>query len=285
MAFGKEDAQAGGANLDESPFEDELVVEDVQDEASPSQSDILKQFEELKKANEELKSRADQSSALKSSFDSLGERLEKSAKAQVQAPAPIPQREAGETMEQFKERINRTYLEDPFSALQDFSNRMIGGAVQTLAEQNLRLQRKMAYIESPDKDFVSKHRDEIEAELDRIPVDQQIKDPSVVNRTIDSVRARHMDEIVAQKVAEEIAKLSANGSLAPAATQRAPVGTSEVPLTPQAPSSATAGGRRVQVTPLKKSRILAQMRLEGMPPEKYNDYVGWLVEDGEFDSI
>ena len=283
VLYAPDGAQGGFVEVEESPFESDLQIDEVAEEAGPSREDLMKEFQELKKANEELKVKADSSSSLSQSFNNFGDRLEKSINRP--APPPAPVREQGETTEQFKERINRTYLEDPYSALIEFNNRHMGGAMQTLAEQSLRLQRKLAYMEAPDRDFVTKHQDEIEAELQNVPMDQQIRDPQVVNRTIDSIRARHMDEIVAQKVAAELQKHGIGGAPAP----RTALGASEAPLvSTSAPSSvgaASAATRRVTVTPAKKARIMAQMSRDGLPQEKFNDYVGWLVEDGEFDRI
>lgn len=274
-------AGSGGQAIDvvDSPFESELQIEDVAEEAGPSKDDLLKEFETLKQQNKELTQKADQATSLSQSFNQFGERLEKSMARPVQVQAPM-QRAEGETTEQFKERINRTYLEDPYTALVEFNNRHVGGAIQTLAEQNLKLQRQLTYLEAPDKDFIAKHQEEIEGELKNIPIDQQIRDPHTVTRAIDTIRARHMEEIVTMRVNEALAKAGV-GSPAP----RPALGVSEAPATPSAPSSAPSGARKVQVTPAKRDRILQRMSFEGIPQEKYTDYVGWLVEDGEFDKV
>lgn len=264
-------------DVEESPFESEIEIEETPAETGPTREELLKQFETMKAEQDALRVKADQATQLSASFGSLGDRLEKVVNRPApQAPAPVQQ--PGETAAQFKERLNRSYLEDPYEAIKEFSDRYFGGAVQTLAEQNANLQRKIALIEHPDREFVSKYKEEIMQELTNVPVDQQIRDPMAVNRVIDSVKARHLDDIVQLKVQEALSK----AGLPASAPRPAPVGSSEVPLAGATPSQ-TSSSKKISITPRMKANIERQMAIEGIPSDKFKDYVGWLAEDGELD--
>lgn len=270
----------GAADPELSPFEEPFQIDEAQETAGPSVDEIKSQLAELQKANEDLRAKADQASQLSGSFNQFGERLEKI----VSRPAPAApiQQQPGESLEAFKERINRKYLEDPYETMVEFSNRYVGGALQTMAQQSMQLQRKLAYLEADDKDFVRKHQDEIEQEVARIPVDQQMRDPEAYKRAMDTVRARHMDEIIAIKVAEAIAKATGAAPAAPAAA-RSPLGASETPVIPGAPASSPAGSsssRRVSLTPAQIARLEARQKLEGMTQMNRNDYAEMLMDEG-----
>lgn len=268
--------QGGNIVIDteESPFEDDFEIqEETNEQAGPSKEDLLKEFEALKAQNAELKTKADSSQALKSSFEEFGTRLEK---AQSRAPmAPAMQQQPGESIEEFKKRINQKYLEDPYETMVEFSNRYVGSAMQTVVEQSLALQREIAVLKSPDKDFISKYRDEIDAEVSRYPTEMRLKDPEVYDRSIALVKARHMDEIIAQKVAEAIAQ---KGGAAPAAP--APRGQAEAPALGSPPAS---GPRVISLSPAKKARIEARQRAEGVPHIPLKEYIQMLIDDGEYD--
>lgn len=200
------DSSNGGAapaEVIEPMFESGIEIDEIEEESGPSKDDLLKEFNELKTQNEELRAKAEQAAALSQSFNQFGDRLEKVVTRPTPAPV-IQQKEPGETYEQFKERINRSYLEDPVAAMTEFNSRQNSGVFQTLAEQNLRLQRRLAYMEASDRDFIKKHEDEIEAEMQNVPIEIQLRDPHSVNRAIDSVRARHMDEIVSERLQAEL---------------------------------------------------------------------------------
>lgn len=270
--------QGGNVVIDteESPFEDDFEIqEESAEQSGPSKEDLLKEFEALKAQNAELRTKADSSQALKSSFEEFGTRLEK---AQSRAPvAPAMQQQPGESIEEFKKRINQKYLEDPYETMVEFSNRYVGSAMQTVVEQSLALQREIAVLKSPDKDFISKYRDEIDAEVSRYPTEMRLKDPEVYDRSIALVKARHMDEIIAQKVAEAIAQKSGTPPAAPT-----PRGQAEAPALGAPPA---AGPRVISLSPAKKARIEARQRMEGVPHIPLKEYIQMLIEDGEYDKV
>ncbi len=281
----------GGVDLEISPFEDDsLQIETVQDEpAGPSREDIEKQLSELKAQNEALAARADQGTLLKSSFDRFGERLEQVA-GRPQAPTVAQQ--PGETAEAFKQRINSKILEDPYETMLEFTNKVMGGAFQTVADQMLATQRKIAYLESDDKEFFTRHQKEIDEEVQRTPLDQRVRDADVYKRAIDMVKARNMGEIIAAEVAKAVA---AAGGTPPAATPRAPAGLSDAPTTPRAPVSSPAGlpgasapssgPRKVQMTPAKLARVQSRQAMEGLAHIPLGTYVEMLMDDGIYDKI
>jgi len=274
-------AEQGGhvvLDTEESPFEDDFEIQETpEDGAGPSRDDLLKEFEALKAQNEELRTKADSSQALKSSFEEFGTRLEK---AQTRSPAaPAIQQQPGESLEDFKKRINQKYLEDPYETMVEFSNRYVGSAMQTIVEQSLALQREIAVLKSPDKDFISKYREEIDSEVNRYPTEMRLKDPEVYERSIALVKARHMDEIIQQKVAEEIARRT-GAPASPAAP--APRGQSEAPALGSPPPGTP---RVISLSPAKRARIEARQRMEGVPHIPLKEYVQMLMEEGEFDKV
>lgn len=283
------DTGLAGVDPEVPPFDDGFQIEDVPDEpsAGPSAEEIQKQLADLKAQNAELAARASQNELLKTSFDRFGSQLE-----QVARPTQAPQvaQQPGETVEQFKQRINERILENPYETLMEFTNRAVGGAFQTVAEQMLAQQRKLAYLETDDKDFFTRHQKEIDEEVQRTPVEQRVRDPEIYRRAVDLVKARNMNEIIAA----EVAKAVAAAGMQKAAPASAPVGLSDTPAATLAPSStpaalsaasATGGPRRVQMTPAKRARIERQMMIDNVPQMPFNLYVESLIEEGRFDKI
>lgn len=258
--------------LPESPFD---IVEEgaAPVEEGPSKEELQAKFLETQKELEALKAQ----SAQRSGFESVVERLDKMAERPIQVQAP-PAQQPGETDADFMERFNRMYLDNPSQALDEWANRKLGRAFETMVKGQEKLSRALALSDPENKKLYERYGKEVESEIERIPLAERASDPDVYRRAFSSVKGRHMDDYIAERVKEELAKLQAAQPQVQVAPT-APVGMVDrgSPLAAQAPKP----GAKPRITASQAANIKAMMRSRGVPEERFEQTVLDIIEDGE----
>lgn len=265
-----EQVEVEGETLPESPFEIIDETAQVKDEG-PSKEELQAKFLETQKELEALKAQASQSAGL----NGIMERLDKVVDRPIQVQAPLAQ-QPGESDADFMERFNKMYLDNPSQALDEWANRKLGRAFETMVKGQEKLSRALALSDPENKKLYEKYGKEVESEIERIPLAERASDPDVYKRAFTVVKGRHMDDYIAERVKEELEKLQAQ---APAASQPNPVGVVDrgSPLAGQAPKP----GSKVRITSSQATNIRSMMRVRGIPEDRFEQTVMDIIEDGE----
>lgn len=171
--------------------------------------------------------------------DVLAKGLDALAKS-VQRPAqaaPLPGQQPGETLEDFKKRINEKAFESPFDAYMEVLERYKGAEDSAQVARNLAYSKALAAQDAAAKPFIAKYADEIEAEIALLPPQVRQNDPKAYARAVQIVKANHIDDLVAEAVAAKAAPAAPQAAVAPRAAQYA-----------ESPSLANATPQKRQVT-------------------------------------
>lgn len=256
----------------EPPFEVEVDDGSTPDDQGPTREELRQQLEESKRAVEELRKKTESETGLRDSF----ERLSTSLLETVSRPAPAQQPAMQqETPQARKERLEKQSLDRPIDTIME----TVEPIVESLFRNQVLLARRVARSEDPET--FKNYGKEIDELAQRLPIHQQ-NDPDAYKQIADVVRARHIDDIVAQRVKEELAKQTppaAQPGLEAASPPSRPVGS----LAPRgaAPSAAAAASKRgIRISKEQERTILARMEVDGIPKERFNDVVEQLHEEG-----
>ena len=174
-----------------------------------------------------MKESGDSAKAIRDAIQELGKtmgaaRAEQPVQQQVQAQ---PQ----ESEEAYEERIKEELLTNPRKVLDEHLRRSVSPLVNSVASGARQTARELVRLQKGQDAF-----DRYGADIDRIvagkPVSDIIQRPrEVYEEAYNQVMASHLDDLIAIRVAEEVAKLRVNGSEgeARASGVRAPYGASQ----------------------------------------------------------
>jgi hypothetical protein len=250
----RSDADASGEIAPED--EVEFVVQEEQQESIDQQkilADLAAKDEALKAAQ----AQADQVAAMRASFDGLGERLAKQPQVvmpqqQQQQPAFDPKR--------MKEEFNEKIFVDPYETIMGMQQMISQAQASAMANQNLAYSKQLVKLDPETKEHLTRWESEVESVVQALGPQARAMNPNIYRDALDQVRARHMNEIIQEKVAEALK------TAAPAAATR-PVQYTETSTA--APSALPAGGKRqITISPAIKARAEAEARSKGIPVER-----------------
>lgn len=172
----------------------------------------------------------------------------------LQQPAPAPPRESTviekqpqETWEEYQERVNEKFLENPATNVRDMISRLVAPELQKVAQYAQAAVRNTV-VGDP---VYQKYSDEVEAFVSQAP--DRLSNPNVYREAIERVTARHISDVVAEQVAAELAKQQAqNGGRK---SERSPAPQFTESGTRPAPPSRTTVRRYVKTASDERERL------------------------------
>ena len=131
------------------------------------------------------------------------------AEAALQRPQQVilpqtPQEE--ETPEVRKRNLNNLWMEDPAGAFEKQSREQIRPVLDIMFATGASLSKELALAVPEQKEIYNRYKDEIEAEVARIPPQERVQEPRVYQTAIERVKAKHSEEITQDKVEELVNK-------------------------------------------------------------------------------
>ena len=209
----------------------------------PTYEELVAKIETETKARQEAEARANPVAAMQPILERLS------------APAPAPsvpiQQQPSESDEAFSERLKKDFFESPRSHLDEWGRRTIAPVVGQVSSAIQALAREMMELHPEHGAAFRKYASEVDAVVAGRP--DRYMNPRVYREVFEQVQARHINEIVAERVKAELEKV---GSEPPGRTfTERPGGT---------PSTA----RRPQVVSLTRAEAKEAMAL-GLDHETY----------------
>lgn len=264
-------------DLDAAPPESafEIVDESAPKVEGPTREELLAKYEQSQKELAELKA----SAQTQDKFDALSSNLSKLAERPINVQAPNPQQPA-ESDADFKERLQRQLLDDPAEALNEWGARFIGKGFNTILAGQEKFAKKLALSDPENKKLYDKYGSEVEAEIQRIPVQDRISDPDAYGRAFSAVRGRHIEDVISERVQAELEKALAAKGLGSnsSAPKVSPVGVVDKG---SALASGGAAPSKPRITLRQKTNIEKMMQSRGIPQFRFEETVMDIIEDGE----
>lgn len=182
-----------------------------------SKEDLIREMEEIKKQQQEISGKADANVALRESIAQLGETLSQQnrgvSSAQQIDPSRI-QEMRQKQIEELRKDMQEKFFDDPITVLDKYNELKTAPIVEQLLTKNIPVARKLAELDPKTSSTMSKYGDEVDRIVAGLSPAQRL-DPDVYAKAAKMVRAEHLEEevndIVSQKVAEELAKQTGGG--------------------------------------------------------------------------
>jgi hypothetical protein len=236
------------AGLQPIEFQDEGDVEYVvgmppnTDNIHPD--DIRKKLADLEAQNTVLKAQADQTAALSKSFGDYGQQVQKAIERQ---PQPAPSQPApGEDWNAFMTRINTQFFEKPAETIQEVLTRYDNLKSSQQVNQSMVVAKRFLALDPEAKPIYDKYRDEVDREMSTIDPQVKLSDPTFYRDAIDRVKSRHLDDLIAEKVAEALAKVQ---QPAPTSQPRSPTYAETGGVSRAVPQGQSSAARQVFIPP------------------------------------
>lgn len=191
--------------------------EDTGDYAGLSKDELAAKLQATEEQLSELRSKADAVDAMRQGIEQLGDRLQ-GGQAQ-----PAPQKEPGETEEEFRKRLDEQVYEKGFyESMMEFNRRKIGPILNQQIQNLLFLARRDLERDPERAETYKKYRQEIDAEVAKNP-NAIYGDPEHLIKIHDQVTSRHQPEIIESRVSEMVeAKLRELGVSSEGTPKKAP---------------------------------------------------------------
>lgn len=186
-------------------FSDEETEIFVEEGSEASEGDSQALINELREKQASLQAQVDPMKAMKSAVESLGASLkpvEAKPDVSVRANINVPDWNA------YKESFNTKVFEDPFGTITDLVQKSAEMSAATVANQNLAYSKRIVMIAPETKDLYKRFEDEIEREVSRMPVSVRASDPNVYENALTMVKAKHFEELMEERLADERKKVS-----------------------------------------------------------------------------
>jgi len=211
---------------------------------------------------EALKTKGNESSALRESIAALGESMRAPINTQVQE-----QQQPGETDQQFRDRIEKEIFETgkTTGALQEAIGRFVGPYFQqtlgTISEQS----KKLLETDPARGPTYKKYQKEIEDYVNKLPPQQRALNPNVWEHAYEAAVRRHSEDIVQERIQEGVKKalkemgIEPGGKKAPAA-----VGTGQGSSMAVPEAQGVKRKTQIHVTPDQKSALERSAEIRGV---------------------
>ena len=229
---------------EEEPSEDDLKVEN---EPKESIEEIIRRVQEGNLSQQEKL------------VNSIGEALKSAGSSQQQKPQ--------ESDEDFAKRIEKMiYGKQPVEAIREVLTKAAGPVLQSQQQYIASLEDRMLCNDPADGEFYKKHKKEIDQAFDKLHPQQKLQ-PGMRQQILSQVKTLHLDEIIAERVAQQVKEaLEKSGGEVAAAPQQ---GTTYV----------SGGGVRTASTgntPRKKYVVVSpeeqkEADMIGMDPQMYHE--------------
>jgi hypothetical protein len=211
-------------------------------------------LDDLKAKQAELlaaQARTDPVAAMSAGIAALGDRIAPKAAPDVTVrPAQID-------IAKLKEEFNKTLYDDPFEKTVDLIQKMQNFSGAGQANANLAYSRRILMVDPATKDLFKRFEGEVETEVAKMPAQERATNPGVYDDALLRVKARHMDELFEERLAEAtkkaVAEAGGGAGLRPAPTSFSEAGSARVPSTVPLGTAS----REVRITASKKAEIEA----------------------------
>jgi len=180
---------------------DNLVIDVVEDSGGGdllSQDEIMVKMAKIERENEELLSKANEISALRSGFDTLGDRIVSGInRPSEQSKAPMQEnpfaRKTGESESEWKQRLNQTILDDP-SEIIKMQNYAMGPLMEKQVQTNLMVSKRFIESDPNKKDTYFRYQEQIENEVQNMPPNEKYSNSDIYTLAHDRVVARNIGD-------------------------------------------------------------------------------------------
>lgn len=181
------------------PEEDDNVEFIVgEEEEKVDVGDLQKRFEDVQREKEELKVKADQVSALSKSFETFGKSFKKDEAPPPQAPyQPYDSKALDEAI------MNDMYT-TPSKSFDVYFEKKLAPIFQEFAGKQASLNEALLKYDPEKKEMYGRYKEEVESELRKVPIYEKLNNPNYANDVFDKVKARHLDEIIAERIEKAV---------------------------------------------------------------------------------
>lgn len=147
---------------------------------------------------EDLKKKADSGTQVAQALQQL---------AGQRGPAPAPEKQAGESPEQFRKRINEAIFasDDPYGLIAEIAKREVAPFIGQQGQGASQLAKKVMELDPEKGPTFKKYKKEIEEFVGQLPAEQRIL-PQVWEYAHTQVAARHIDDIQQEKIDQILEK-------------------------------------------------------------------------------
>lgn len=192
--------------------EPEGVVDDdpespISDVRGKSREELL---EVLAAERAKLKAASDASQPVSALQQTMAQMLEglKPPKQEVQLGyRAVPQQAPRMSDAEFETYVNNLMLENPHKAQQEMMARSMEPILQTFASNQAQLSRELVLTNPATKAVYDKYGSEVEQVVAQTPVQTRLTNPRVYQEAIDTVKARHMEEYMAEGMEAKLAQM------------------------------------------------------------------------------
>jgi len=248
-------------------YADEELNIFVDDE--PQMDDAQKKLmDELKQKQAELeaaKQQNDPVAAMSKGIEALGQRLAPQQAPDVRLPGP------GQLdVKKLREDVNAKFYDDPFATITELMQIVQQGNGTQQANTNLMYSKRLLQVDPSTRDLYKRFENEVEVEVSRMSIQERMNNPAVYDEALTRVKARHMEELMDERVKAEIAKLQqpANGQQQQQKQTRPATYAEQGGARPSigsGPSIGAGGERTIKITSAKKAEIEAYAEAHFIP--------------------
>lgn len=272
----------------------EIVVEDdpvsiespeiyEEDSASPSMSELQKLYEEERQKRETLETRQDPTNALRETLSGFTRSMESIAQRPVvtQQAQPTQEDDLNSELQDF----NKNFLDDPGAKILRLQSKALQRPLEGIVKSNFAMAKRIVAGESAEKELFKEYEKEIQAEFDRISIQERLEDPAgAYERAFSIVKGAHFDEIFARKTAQAQSSSPSSSPSSSSSPRHAPA-VRPNPLSPPSRPSESGDSRRIVLRPGQSDRIRDMMLRKGIHESEFANYVELLHERGQLGAI
>jgi hypothetical protein len=177
----------------------EFIVDDEGEKEKENPEELKGKFEELQRERDALKQQADSVAALQKSFEGFG----KSFNKVPEPPVPTYNPPAYDPKALDESIMNDLYTK-PTQAFDAYFNQKMAPIIQEVLVKQASLNENMLKYDPDKRETYSKYKEEIDGEMKRISPYEKVNNPNYAMDVFDKVRARHMDEILEERIQKAV---------------------------------------------------------------------------------
>lgn len=248
----------------------DVIIEDPATQVSvkPEEIEAMRQkLAEQEKQITDLKTQGDTSRAIQAGITALGQSLRQPGMTPSAQPTVIQQ--SGETEEVFQKRLDEGLLERGATAtMGEYFSRKLLPEVQRLLQNNLVNSRRFVVMDPTRGVLYQKYRQDIEAAVAALSPADKLYDPEVYEKMTDRIAALHANEIIDERVQQQVA------------AQLEKLKAAQLPTAKPGPVAAVAAARGERPAPAPVRREVRLTAEEAkyakdhlIPPQEYAAYL------------
>lgn len=220
------DVENGIPDLNFSPIDDgsddeiEIVtpeqmaqqrVEEEGDFASLEREELVQRLKEMKEQASGGEKGGDQE-AIRRELEELKQNVQSSQSPQqlqqlLEAVGQQPQKQKGESEDEFRERLKDNFLEDPYQYLDSYMSRRLAPEIQRLMEGNIEITKKLMRNDPEKGKNFKKYEKQIEEKVKSYPPQERLFNKDIYEKAYKEVVSENIDDLIEEKVRERLEAL------------------------------------------------------------------------------